>query len=439
MKILIGIRREDKNPWEKRAPLVPTHVREIVQNNPIEIWLQPSDLRIIPDKDYIQEGARIDEDLSSCSIILAVKEIPLHFFQKNKVYIFFSHTIKGQPQNMPMLKKMMELGCTLIDYEKIEDKKGQRLLFFGKQAGQAGMIDTLWALGQRLNHENKKNDFSSINQAFQYGSLVEAKEEIEKIGWQIHKKSLDSSLVPFVCGFSGYGHVSRGAQDIFDLLPFEEIQPKNIASFFEERNYSSNKLYKVVFKEEHMVEPCESNRQFNLQDYYDHPQAYRSIFDSYLPFLTVLVNCIFWTPAYPKFVTKESLKALFLGNSLPRLRVIGDISCDIEGSIEVNVRSTTPDKPVFVYDLEKEEARDGVEGRGPVIMSIDNLPAEISLESSVFFSTALKSLVPLIAAADFSGDFENCGLPHSVKKAAILYRGQLTPDYEYMKKFINHI
>ena len=119
MKIIIGIRREDKNLWEKRVPLIPTHVREIIQNNPVEIWLQPSGLRIIPDKDYIQEGARVEEDLSSCSIILAVKEIPLHFFQKNKAYIFFSHTIKGQPQSMPMLKKMMELGCTLIDYEKI--------------------------------------------------------------------------------------------------------------------------------------------------------------------------------------------------------------------------------------------------------------------------------------------------------------------------------
>jgi alpha-aminoadipic semialdehyde synthase len=439
MKIQIGIRREDKNPWEKRVPLIPTHVREIIQDNPIEIWLQPSNLRIIPDKDYIQEGARVEEDLSSCSIILAVKEIPLHFFQKNKAYIFFSHTIKGQPQSMPMLKKMMELGCTLIDYEKIVDEKGQRLLFFGKQAGQAGMIDTLWALGQRLNHENKENDFSSINQAFQYESLVEAKEEIEKIGWQIHDKGLNSSLVPLVCGFAGYGHVSKGAQDIFDLLPFEEIQPENIASFFEQRNYSSNRLYKVVFKEEHMVEPSESNRQFSLQDYYDHPQAYRSIFHSYLPLLTVLVNCIFWTPAYPKFVTKENLKNLFLRKTAPRLRVIGDISCDIEGSVEVNVRSTTPDKPVFVYDLQKEEARDGVEGRGPVIMSIDNLPAEISLESSVFFSTALKSLVPLIAAADFSGDFENCGLPDSVKKAAILYCGKFTPDYEYIKKFINHL
>lgn len=436
MKTLIGIRREDKNPWERRTPLIPVHVREIIQNNPIDIRLQPSAIRVFPDRDYQQEGARIEEDLSSCSIILAVKEIPLSFFKTDGVYVFFSHTIKGQPHNMPMLRKMMELGCTLIDYERIVDEKGQRLLFFGEQAGQAGMIDTLWALGERLNHEKMENPFASIKQAFRYESLVEAREEIERVGWRIHEKGLPPSLVPLVCGFIGYGHVSRGAQGIFDLLPYEEIQPENIASFFEERNYGSNRLYKVVFKEEHLVEPRESKETFELQDYYDHPHKYRSIFVSYLPFLTLLVNCVFWTPDYPRFVTKKSLKQLFLENVRPRLRVIGDISCDVEGSVEVTVRSTTPDNPVFVYDLEKDEARDGVEGKGPVVMAIDNLPAEISLESSVFFSTALKTLIPSIAAADFSGDFKSCRLPDSIKKAVILYRGDLTPEYAYIKKFI---
>jgi saccharopine dehydrogenase (NAD+, L-lysine-forming) len=436
MKTLIGIRREDKNPWERRSPLIPTHVREIIRNNPIDIRLQPSTIRVFPDEDYQREGARIEENLSSCSIILAVKEIPTHFFKRDKVYVFFSHTIKGQPYNMPMLKKMMDLGCTLIDYERIVDEKGQRLLFFGEQAGQAGMIDTLWALGQRLNHEKKENPFSSIKQAFHYESLVEAKEEIEKVGWKIHEKGFHPSLVPLVCGFMGYGHVSQGAQGILDLLPFDEIPPGKISSLYEEKNYTSNKLYKVVFKEEHLVEPREPDIEFQLQDYYDHPQNYRSIFDSYLPFLTILVNCIFWTPDYPRFVTKKSLKKLFLENARARLRVIGDISCDVEGSVEVTVRSTKPDNPVFVYDLEEDEARDGVEGKGPVIMAIDNLPAEISLESSVFFSNALKSLVPSLAAADFSGEFENCGLPDSVKKAVILFRGKLTSDYEYMKKFI---
>ena len=165
MKTLIGIRREDKSLWEKRVPLIPADVKEIIENHPIETRLQPSSIRIFPDEDYIREGAKVEEDLTPCSIIFAIKEIPFHFFKREKVYVFFSHTIKGQPDNMPMLKRMIDLHSTLIDYEKVVNDKGQRLLFFGKQAGQAGMIDTLWALGQRLNHERKKNPFTSIKQA----------------------------------------------------------------------------------------------------------------------------------------------------------------------------------------------------------------------------------------------------------------------------------
>ena len=436
MKTLIGIRREDKNPWERRVPLIPAHVREIIQNHPLEIWLQPSSIRIFPDKDYTGEGARVEEDLTPCSVVFAIKEIPLHFFKKERVYVFFSHTLKGQPHNMPMLQKMMDLRCTLIDYEKIANEKGERLLLFGIQAGQAGMIDTLWALGKRLNHEKKKNPFSLIKQAYQYGSLVAAKEEMEKVGWQIHNNGLDPSLVPLVCGFAGYGNVSQGAQEIFNLLPYEEIEPEKINSFFENKNYSVNRIYKVVFKEEHMVKPIMANQKFDLQDYYDHPQKYKSIFDSYLPFLTILVNCIFWTPKYPRFVTKKSLRQLYIMDNKPRLRVIGDISCDVEGSVECTVRATSPKNPVFVYDPLEEKARDGVKGRGPVVMAIDNLPAEISLESSISFSNALKPFVPLIARADLSGALDDCDLPDSVKKAVILYQGRLTPDYEYMKNFI---
>ena len=338
---------------------------------------------------------------------------------------------------MLMLKRMIELECTLIDYEKIVDEEGFRLVLFGNQAGLAGMIDTLWALGQKLALEKKQNPFSRIKQAFEYQSLIEAKEEIKKMGWKIHQEGLDSTLTPLVCGFAGYGNVSQGAQEIFDLLPFEEVTPQQISAFYREKNYSAHKVYKVVFKEEHMVVPVSSEERFDLQDYYQNPQKYRPVFETYLSYLTVLVNCIYWEPKYPRFVTKKFLKELYGMNSLPRLRVIGDISCDIEGSVECTVKATTPDNPVFVYDPLEEKARDGVEGRGIVVMATDNLPAEISLESSIFFSNALKPLVPAMAKADFSGNFTDCNLPDAVKKAVILYKGKFTHDYEYMKNFIN--
>ena len=436
MKKHIGIRREDKNQWERRVPLIPTHARELIQNHPLEILLQPSAIRVFPDSDYEREGVKVEENLSLCSVIFALKEIPLSFFEKEKVYVFFSHTTKGQPYNMPMLKKMIDQQCTLIDYEKIIDDKGRRLLFFGREAGRAGVIDTLWALGLRWLRKGRKTPFTAIKQAHRYKSLVEAKEEVKKVGWAIAQQGFDPSLVPLVFGFAGYGHVSQGAQEVFDLLPFEEISPEKLFAFFEERNFFANRVYKVVFKEEHMVKPRSSDQKFDLQDYYNHPQKYKSVFESYLPYLTVLMNCIYWTPRYPRFVTKKFLEKIWKRKDMPRLQVIGDISCDVEGAMECTLHTTDPGNPVFVFDPLTRKATDGFKGRGVIVMAVDNLPCEISLESSIAFSQALKPFVPSIARADFSGDFAHCSLPDSVKRAVILYRGEFTSDYRYMKEFI---
>jgi alpha-aminoadipic semialdehyde synthase len=435
-KILLGIRREDKNPWERRVPLIPVHARELIRDQGIGIWIQPSAIRVFSDEDYRREGVKLSEDLSPCSIVLAVKEIPPEFFRDGGVYVFFSHTIKGQPHNMPMLQRMVELRATLIDYERIIDEQGRRLVFFGRQAGQAGMIDSLWALGKRLELEGISSPFSSIRQTIGYGSLVDAVESIKKVGWEIYKRSLDSRIVPLVFGFCGYGHVSQGAQEIFDLLPFEEISPAKLAGRFKKKDLSEKKVYKTVFKEADMVRPKDRRQVFELQDYYDHPHKYRPVLERSLPYLTGLINAIYWAPKYPRFVTKKFLKGLFSGRETPRLRVIGDLSCDVNGGVECTLLCTDPSSPVFTYDTRTGEAKMGFAGRGPVVVAVDNLPAEISLESSVFFSQVLKPFIPDLCKADFSSTFAHLRLPPQLRKAVILHRGELTPDYAYMRDFL---
>ncbi len=432
----LAIRREAHGRWERRAPLIPSHVKELIRSHSLEIAVQPSEMRIFSDEDYHGIGAEILEDLSSCSVILGVKEVPLPLIQDNKVYVFFSHTIKGQPGNMPMLKRLMETKCTLIDYEKITDDKGQRTVFFGPQAGQAGMIDTLWLLGKRMEKRFGKNVFSSLRQAYQYASLVDARENLEEIGWNISKKGLDPLPVPLVCGFGGYGRVSQGAQALFDLLPSQSLNPEDLPSFFDKKHYAPNRVYKVIFKEEHLVEPLPGQPAFELQDYYEHPSKYRSRFDDYLPYLSVLVNCIYWEPRYPRFVTKESVESIWKKQASPRLAVIGDISCDIQGAVEFTVKATNPGQPAFIYDPIHDRIQDGLEGEGIAVMAVDNLPAEIPLESSVSFSRSLKPLIPALARADFNTPFSQSQLPSPIKRAVILYKGKLTPDFQYLQTFL---
>ena len=106
-------------------------------------------------------------------------------------------------------------------------RQGRRLIFFGRHAGLAGMIDSLWALGQRLAHEGFDTPLSQVQMAHAYDSLNDAKQSIKSIGEQIKKQGLPKTLGPVRVGFAGYGNVSVGAQEIFDLLPHQTLQPND--------------------------------------------------------------------------------------------------------------------------------------------------------------------------------------------------------------------
>ena len=435
----IGIRREDKNEYEARVPLIPDHIRQLTQELSVTFIIQPSRIRAFKDDEYRQAGAIVREDLSDCDIILAVKEIPLHFFQHGKKYIFFSHTIKGQHYNMPLLKKMVDLKTTLIDYEKIRDEKDRRLVFFGRFAGIAGMIDSFWALGKRLTAEGNQTVFAGMKQAIDYPDLESIKLHYRELATTLTEKGLPEAVNPLIFGFTGYGNVSRGAQEIFDIFPHIEIRPEKLAEFYEKGDFSKNHLYKVVFKEEHMFRPKTAGAEFDLQKYYQHPEEYESIFEEYLPCLTVLINAIYWDTMYPRLVTKKYLKERYSsGNPLP-LKVIGDITCDIGGSIECNVKETDSGQPVYVYDPLTEQIQYGSSGKGPVLLAVDNLPCELPKESSTIFSSVLKEFIPALLKTDFSLDFQSVNLPPELKRATILYHGNFTPDFRYMRDFIKNL
>lgn len=444
----IGIRREDMYAWERRVPLVPQDAKELVEEYGLEIVAQASEKRVFTDEDYRQAGIDVAEDLASCPLIFGIKEIPIPVLEEKKTYVFFSHTIKGQSYNMPMLQKLLDLRCTLIDYEKITDENGRRLIFFGNYAGLAGAIETLWAFGRRLAFEGTATPFEEIERALDYPDLERAKEAVRKVGERIATEGLPDTITPLVVGIAGYGNVSHGVQEILDLLPVEEIAPGELDALggcsntldlphplSTEKGASNRVVYKVVFKEEDMVERRETDRPFNLQEYYDHPERYRGVFDRYLPHLSLLLNCIYWEPKYPRLFSKEAVRELYREGN-PRLKVIGDITCDVEGAIECTVKATEPDNPVYVYDPVADRAMDGIAGNGPVVMAVEILPSELPRESSTYFSNVLKTYVPAIASADYSGNFASCQLPPEIKRAVIVYRGELTPDYRYIEKYL---
>jgi len=434
MEKTIGIRREDKNEWEKRVPLVPDDVRWLRENHGIRTVIQPSPIRAFSDDDYRRAGAEVSEDLGRAGSVFAVKEIPASLFQEGKTYVFFSHTIKGQAYNLPMLKTMMQRRCNLIDYERVINEKNQRLIFFGRYAGLAGMLDTLHGFGLKLEARGVANPFAAIRQAYQYASLEEAKAAVEAVGALIDEKGFPEELCPLVVGFAGYGNVSRGAQEIFDLLPHKILSAEALVEMIDNFSSDNLNLVKVVFSEDDIVRPKQG--AFELQDYYAHPEKYESKFENYLPLLSILVNCIYWTEKYPRLVTKEYLKMRTVMESTPRLQVIGDISCDIDGSIEITYKATKPDNAYFTYFPGEDRFQDGAQALGTTVMAVDNLPCEFPRESSLEFSRVLREFVPAIAAADFGRQGDELELPFPIRKALLLHRGEFAPEYQYMKDFV---
>ena len=268
----------------------------------------------------------------------------------------------------------------------------------------------------------------------EYRDIADAKAHVADVGRRLATGGLPAALRPLTFGITGYGHVSLGAQEVLDVVPLQQVTPAELAAASARSGDKRPPMVKVVFKEEDMVRPIDPGASFELQDYYKHPEHYASRFEDHLPHLDVLLQAIYWTPRYPRFVTRDWARRAYAPGATPRLHVIGDISCDIDGGIELSTHATTPEVPCFVFDPQTGKPHDGVEGHGPVVMSIDNLPCELPRDASEHFSSVLSSMVPDLLAVDWGADFASLALPPPIKRAVIVHRGALTPDYEYLKQ-----
>jgi saccharopine dehydrogenase (NAD+, L-lysine forming) len=251
---------------------------------------------------------------------------------------------------------------------------------------------------------------------------------------KIVKNGLPEEISPFIVAVTGYGNVSNGAQEIFNLLPVKEIAPEQIPFIAQQKDLPRNLIYRAVFKEKDLAVRKDGS-EFDLEHYYAHPEMYKDRFTQYIPHLNGIVNGMYWDLRYPRIVTKEYLKKHFAEEN-PRLSVIGDITCDPDGSIQITHKGTEIENPVFVYHPDSEEYTMGFSGNGVLVMPVDILPSELPRESSEAFSAALRGFIPAIANADFNVSFDALNLPGPIKKATILLKGELTPNYSYIQQYL---
>jgi alpha-aminoadipic semialdehyde synthase len=443
---VICIRRENKNKWERRVPLIPEDCRKLIAQG-IKIIVQPSALRCYTDKQYEDAGCELREDIQRGNIILGVKEVPLDFLYPDKTYLYFSHTIKGQKANMPALKDILDKKIRLIDYECIREATGknpERLVAFGRYAGIAGAIDFLQGVGEFLLNKKIYTPFINTGYSYMYPSVAKAKESIKKVGELISKKHLPEELSPFVIGFTSNGRVSKGAQEIISLLPHELVDPEDLASLLEKKDKIRRDIvYITIIESKHMY-LHKTEKNFDKKDFYEHPENYDSIFaEKYTPYLSILYHCMFWNTSQPRILTNDQAHDLAIDKKL-RLFGVSDITCDFKGSIELLQKFTTIENPFYTLDpitgvIEDDFSK--MTDSALLYHAVDHLPAELSIDASQHFSEKLTPFIKDILKSNYPSDYQEelekgnlKNFPLEILNACETWNGKLMPKYAYLQR-----
>ena len=398
----IGIVRESRND-ENRTPLVPEHIKKYKESNPnINFIIQPSNSRCFSDEEYELCGAKINENLNECSIIFGVKEIDPNILINNRTYLFFSHTFKinKQQKNIEKHKKDLLLSIlnkkiTLIDYENIRGKNGTRCLGFGRFAGIVGCYNTLNLLLKVLG----KQSLASAYKINDYERLV------------LNLKNLYFPKTKILV--TGDGRVAKGVIELLNQTNIKAVSKKD----FLEKKFDQPIFCNLETKD---YVTNNSSTNFNLEHFINNPQDYSSSALQYLKETNILISAHYWDPSSPKIFENEDLK------DLQNLKIVGDITCDINGSVPTTIRSTTIEEPNYWierYTLKEiDENNDGI-----AVMAVDNLPSELPRDSSTEFSEGIiKEVLPFLLKEDDG----------RILNGTITTDGSFLEKYNYLNNYI---
>ncbi|MGB1217593.1 MAG: alanine dehydrogenase, partial [Saprospiraceae bacterium] len=245
-KLQIGIIREGKTPPDSRVPLTPSQCKEIQEKFPVQITVQPSPKRCYTDDEYKKEGITLSEDLSHCSVMMGVKEVPIDLLVENKTYFFFSHTIKKQVYNRKLLQACVEKNIQLLDYEVLTDTNGKRLIAFGVFAGMVGAHNGVYTYGKRTGQFSLKR----MKDHFDYKEAVEIYEKMK--------------FPPFKVILTGSGRVGSGARKVLEDMGIRKVSPQDFLNeTFEEAVFAQLECGEYVERKDRST--------FLKSDFYQNP------------------------------------------------------------------------------------------------------------------------------------------------------------------------
>ena len=399
----LGVIMESKTPPDARVPLTPRQASFVQRNFPVEIIVQSSPTRSFKDEEYAAEGIVVKDNIEECDVFLGIKEVRPEKLIPDKTYFFFSHTLKKQAHNLPLLKEILLKRITLVDYEALTDDNGTRLIAFGRYAGMVGAHNGILAYGIRtskfeLPRMKDLLDYSKARTIYQNTPLPNLKIAV-----------------------TGTGRVSTGALTVLRDWKIQQVS---------HNDYLTKKYKHPVFTQLSPMEYAErkDGKTYSKPDYYAHPERYKSAFAPYFQKTDLFINGIYYDKLAPLFFSTDDMRRKDF-----RIQTIADISCDIVplSSLPCTLRATSIEKPFFGYDPITEKETQPFLPNVVDMMAVDNLPNELPRDASEFFSEQfIVNILPELIQGEES---------LVIERATITKNGVLTEPYDYLKDFVEGI
>ncbi len=395
-----GIIKERKTPPDRRVVFTPDELERMKQEHPeVEIKVERSDIRIFSDAEYEAKGIEVSDDLSDCDVLFGVKEVPVDALIPNKKYFFFSHTIKKQVHNRKLLQAILEKKIDLYDHETIVDANYKRLIGFGRYAGIVGAYNGLRAFGIKF-------ELFNVPKA---ETLSHKEELIARLKRHV--------LPPIKIVLTGHGKVANGVKEILDGIKIKQVTVDNFLT----KNYSEPVYTQIDVTDYYRRK---DGKPAEKADFYQHPTDYTSDFERFTKVSDVFMAGHFYGNDGPEILSQDMLNDIDC-----KIKVVADISCDIDGPIACTLKASTIADPFFGYLPSKGIEVPYTHPGAIVVMSIDNLPCELPKDASEGFGEMfMKYVIP----AFFNGDKDGI-----LARAKMTENGRLTKRFEYLQDYVD--
>lgn len=395
-----GIIRERKNPPDKRVVLSPEACNQLIMTHKnAEVFIEPSPIRTFTDAEYKKKGLTVSSNMEDCDILIGVKEVPIENLIPNKKYFFFSHTIKKQPYNRDLLNAILDKNIELYDHEVITNEKEQRLVAFGRYAGIVGAYNGFRAYGLKF-------DLFNLPKAENLKDQQALIDELNKV-----------RLPPIKILLTGRGRVGNGAKEMVDAMQIKKVTVADyLIESFNEPVYCQ-------------IDASEYNKRKdgvrgNKADFFANPEEYKSNFIRFTKVTDFYIAGHFFGNGAPYLYTREDAKHPDF-----KIKVVADVSCDIDGPVASTIKPSTIADPIYGYDPDTEKEIDYKNDKAIAVMAVDNLPCELPRDASIGFGEAfLKNVIPAFFNGDKNGVLE---------RARMTQNGKLTERYAYLQAFVD--